>query len=106
MTNAGLLLFGTPKTPCPNLLLCPPSPCPRPQVDVDISSSSVAASVTNLVAGATKSLTIDLGVLVEGQAVGELPEQLLGTMRLEKVDLKTAAYLAESSGRVLRPGDM
>ena len=44
----------------------------------------MAASVTNLVAGATKSLTIDLGVLVEGQAVGELPEQLLGTMRLER----------------------
>lgn len=50
-------------------------------MDVDIGSSSVAASVTNLVCGATKSLTIDLGVLVEGQSPDQLPEQLLGTIR-------------------------
>lgn len=35
------------------------------QVDVDIGSSSVASSVTNLVCGATKSLVIDLGVIIE-----------------------------------------
>lgn len=48
---------------------------------MDIGSSSVAASITNLVCGATKTLTIDLGVLVEGQAPETLPEQLLGTVR-------------------------
>lgn len=48
---------------------------------MDIGSSSVAASVTNLVCGATKSLTIDLGVLLEGQTPDTLPEQLLGTIR-------------------------
>lgn len=51
------------------------------EIDVDIGSSSVAASVTNLVCGATKSLTIDLGVLLEGQTPETLPEQLLGTIR-------------------------
>lgn len=74
------------------------------EVDVDISSSSVAASVTNLVAGATKSLTVDLGVLIEGQTAHTLPEHLLGTIRLSAIDLKTAAYLDESTGRVLKPG--
>ncbi|EFN53068.1 hypothetical protein CHLNCDRAFT_137358 [Chlorella variabilis] len=76
------------------------------EVDVDISSSSVAASVTNLVAGATKSLTIDMGVLIEGQSGETLPEQLLGTMRLDKLDLKSAAYLDEGTGRVMRASDM
>ena len=51
------------------------------EVDVDISSSSVAASITNMVAGATKGLTVDLGVLIEGQVLEQLPEQLLGTVR-------------------------
>ena len=51
------------------------------EVDVDIGSSSVAASVTNLVAGATKSLAVDMGVLVEGKSSEQLPEQLIGTIR-------------------------
>ncbi|KAL4433733.1 hypothetical protein ABPG75_000174 [Micractinium tetrahymenae] len=76
------------------------------EVDVDISSSSVAASVTNLVAGATKSLTVDLGVLLEGQTPQTLPEQLLGTIRLNAIDLKSAAYLDEATGRVFKAGTM
>jgi hypothetical protein len=76
------------------------------EVDVDISSSSVAANITNLVAGATKSLTVDLGVLLEGQTSETLPEHLIGTIRLDHVDLKTAAYLDEATGRILKPGEM
>lgn len=76
------------------------------EVDVDISSSSVAASVTNLVAGATKSLTVDLGVLLEGQTPQTLPEQLLGTIRLNAIDLKSAAYLDEATGKVFKAGTM
>ena len=73
------------------------------EVDVDIGASSVAASITNLVCGATKTLAIDLGVLVEGQCGEHLPEQLMGTVRIDKMDLKTAAYFDESTGRVVRP---
>lgn len=50
-------------------------------MDVDIGASSVAASITNMVVGATKSLTLDMGVLLEGQTPATLPEQLLGTIR-------------------------
>jgi hypothetical protein len=71
------------------------------EVDVDIGASSVAASITNLVCGATKSLAVDLGVLVEGQTPEHLPEQLVGTVRLDKLDLKSACYFDESSGRLV-----
>jgi hypothetical protein len=73
------------------------------EADVDIGASSVAASITNLVCGATKSLALDMGVLVEGQTPQHLPEQLLGTIRLNSLDLKTAAYLDEATGTVVQP---
>jgi hypothetical protein len=72
------------------------------EVDVDIGSSSVAASITNLVCGATRSLTLDMGVLLEGREEEHLPEQLIGTIRLAKLDLRTAAYLDDASGRILK----
>ncbi|KAL4514332.1 hypothetical protein Ndes2526B_g03998 [Nannochloris sp. 'desiccata'] len=71
------------------------------EVDVDIGASSVAASITNLVCGATKSLAVDLGILLEGQIPQHLPEQLVGTVRLDKLDLKSACYFDESSGRLM-----
>lgn len=49
--------------------LVPDCSLPPGQVDVDIGSSSVASSVTSLVCGATKSLVIDLGVLLEVRLV-------------------------------------
>eukprot|EP00887_Chlorella_sp_A99_P003751 scaffold7.g3751.t1 len=86
------------------------------EVDVDIGSSSVASSVTNLVCGATKSLVIDMGILIEarrgaahascGQSADQLPEQLLGTLRLSNLDLGTAAYLDEATGRLCKPGEI
>lgn len=72
------------------------------EVDVDIGANSVAASITNLVCGATKSLAVDMGVLIEGQSDDTLPEQLIGTVRLDALDLKTASYFDESSGTVVR----
>lgn len=94
-------------------VLLPPSHFPRLprganyfEVDVDIGSSSVAASVTNLVAGATKSLAVDMAVLIEGKIAEQLPEQLIGTIRLDKLDLKTAAYLDEVTNRILKPGEL
>lgn len=73
------------------------------EADVDIGASSVAASITNLVCGATKSLTLDMGILLEGQDPRHLPEQLLGTIRLDQLDLKSAAYFDETLGKVIKP---
>lgn len=39
------------------------------EVDVDISSSYAASGVVNIVKGATKSMVIDFGVLIEGQVL-------------------------------------
>ena len=51
------------------------------EVDIDVGSSSVAATVVNLVQGATKSLVVDMGIVLEGHSPEELPESLLGTVR-------------------------
>lgn len=76
------------------------------EVDVDIGANSVAASITNLVCGATKSLAVDMGVLIEGQSSETLPEQLIGTVRLDALDLKTASYFDETSGTVVRKDEL
>ncbi len=36
--------------------------------------------MVNLVKGATKSMVIDFGVLIEGKAEDELPERLIGAL--------------------------
>ena len=51
------------------------------EVDIDVGSSSVAATVVGLVQGATKSLVVDMGIVLEGHTRDELPESLLGTVR-------------------------
>jgi hypothetical protein len=50
------------------------------EVDIDVGSSSVAATVVGLVQGATKSLVVDMGIVLEGHTPDELPESLLGTV--------------------------
>ena len=43
------------------------------------------------VGGATSSLTIDLAFLLEGREEDELPETVLGTVRLNHMQLTSAA---------------
>ena len=52
------------------------------EVDIDVGSSSVAAAVVGLVQGATRSLVVDIGIVLEGHTREELPEALLGTVRV------------------------
>ncbi|CAN1328141.1 Protein ENHANCED DISEASE RESISTANCE 2 [Linum perenne] len=63
------------------------------EIDVDIGSSSVARSVIGLVLGYVTSLVVDLAILVEGKEESELPEFILGTVRLNKLKLETAVPL-------------
>lgn len=58
------------------------------EVDVDIGSSRAANSVVGMVQGAAAGLVIELGVVLEGHSEEELPECLLGTVRLTNLDLK------------------
>eukprot|EP00210_Caulerpa_lentillifera_P002791 g2666.t1 len=63
------------------------------ELDIDISSSKTASAVIGIVQGATKKLTVDLAILIQGDNEEELPESLLGTVRLDHVDLETAEPL-------------
>ncbi|KAL7589942.1 hypothetical protein Lser_V15G37913 [Lactuca serriola] len=63
------------------------------EIDVDIGSSSVARSVIGIVLGYVTSLVVDLAILIEGREEKELPEYILGTVRLNKVKLDTAVPL-------------
>ena len=94
---------------------------------MDVGSSRSAAHVVSLVSGALKSLVIELGVVLEGRfwvracrlgwdplivltspitdpmiLQDELPEQMLATVRLEHLDLSTAAHLDAETGCITR----
>eukprot|EP00891_Asterochloris_glomerata_P006240 jgi/Astpho2/6240/fgenesh1_pg.00088_%23_51_t len=69
------------------------------EVDVDVGSSRAAASAVGLVRGATTSLCIDMAILLEGHSDEELPERLLGTVRFDRLDLTSAAYLEKDQQR-------
>ena len=57
------------------------------EADVDVSSSYVAQKVLGIVKGVAKSLVLDLAFLVEGKGADELPERILGAIRLHRPDL-------------------
>lgn len=63
------------------------------EIDVDIGSSSVARSVIGLVLGYVTSLVVDLAILIEAKEEEDLPEYILGTVRLNRVRLESAVQL-------------
>ena len=62
------------------------------EMDVDIGSNSVANSVTRFVMVYLKTLVIDLGFVVEGKTEEELPERLIGCIRVAHLDPDLAAH--------------
>ncbi|KAK7304773.1 hypothetical protein VNO77_42660 [Canavalia gladiata] len=63
------------------------------EIDVDIGSSSVARSVIGLVLGYVTSLVVDLAILIEAKEEAELPEYILGTVRLNRIKPESAVPL-------------
>ncbi|XP_052621676.1 protein ENHANCED DISEASE RESISTANCE 2 [Lactuca sativa] len=63
------------------------------EIDVDVGSSSVARSVVGIVLGYVTSIVVDLAILIEGKEQAELPEYILGTVRLNRVRLESAVPL-------------
>ncbi|GLI71097.1 hypothetical protein VaNZ11_016166 [Volvox africanus] len=76
------------------------------EIDIDISANNVASYVTGLVRGATRSLVIDMGFVLEGTTPWELPEALLGTLRLYHLDIRCAKLIDVSKEIPLRPANM
>ena len=60
------------------------------ELDFDIASSAMAANIVRLVSGATKTVVVDMAFLNEGHSEEELPEQLIGILRLKKLNLGMA----------------
>jgi len=60
------------------------------EIDVNIGSSAVARNVVGLVLGYVTSIVVDLAVLIEATTADELPEYILGTVRIDRMTLESA----------------
>ncbi|KAF0919831.1 hypothetical protein E2562_031688 [Oryza meyeriana var. granulata] len=60
------------------------------EIDVDIGSSSVARSIIGLVLGYVTGIVVDLAILIEAKEEKELPEYILGTVRLNRANPDSA----------------
>ncbi|CAK7356013.1 unnamed protein product [Dovyalis caffra] len=60
------------------------------EVDVDIGSSTVANGVLGLVIGVITTLVVDMAFLVQANATEELPERLIGAVRVSHIELSSA----------------
>lgn len=70
------------------------------EIDLDIVASSAARGILAVAQRYTKTLTLDLGFVVQGNRTDELPEQMLVGMRLHGLDPLTAPNLPEDFNSV------
>ncbi|KAK7283144.1 hypothetical protein RIF29_12461 [Crotalaria pallida] len=63
------------------------------EIDVDIGSSAIANAILHLALGYVTSVTIDMGFVVEAQAEEELPEKLIGAVRVCKMEMSSATVV-------------
>lgn len=66
------------------------------EIDVDIGSSAIANAILHLALGYVTAVTIDMGFLVEAQAEEELPEKLLGAVRVCQMEMSSATLVEAS----------
>lgn len=73
------------------------------EADLDIVSSSAARGILSVTRSYTQVLTIDLGFVVQGNSIDELPEQMLIGTRLHGVDPMTAPPYPLTSDMLMHP---
>ena len=66
------------------------------EIDVDIGSSAIANAILRLALGYVTTVTIDMGFVVEAQAEEELPEKLLGAVRVCQMEMSSATLIEAS----------
>ncbi|KAF8364861.1 hypothetical protein HHK36_033157 [Tetracentron sinense] len=66
------------------------------EIDVDIGSSAIANAILHLALGYVTAVTIDMGFLVEAQTEEELPEKLLGAVRIAQMKMSSATFVESS----------
>jgi hypothetical protein len=63
------------------------------EIDVDIGSSTVANAILHLALGYVTTVSVDMAFLIESQTDDELPEKLLGAVRIAQIEMEAASYL-------------
>ncbi|KAB1204765.1 Protein ENHANCED DISEASE RESISTANCE 2-like [Morella rubra] len=63
------------------------------EIDVDIGSSAIANAILHLALGYVTSVSIDMGFVVEAQAEDELPERLVGAVRVCQMEMSSATVV-------------
>lgn len=63
------------------------------EIDVDMGSSAIASAILHLALGYVTSVTVDMGFLVESQTDEELPERLIGAIRVCQMQMSSATVI-------------
>lgn len=69
------------------------------EIDADLGTSMVAGRIISMVKGTCKGLVVDMSFLLQGEDKTELPESLLGGIRMIRVDLDKITFLEENNKR-------
>ncbi|WOL15950.1 protein ENHANCED DISEASE RESISTANCE 2-like [Canna indica] len=70
------------------------------ELAVDVGSSTVARGVVSLIVGYLNSLVVEMAFLIQGETQEELPEHLLGTCRLNHLDVSKAVSLIRNDAKI------
>jgi len=63
------------------------------EIDVDIAYSGIASTVVHLALSSVTSVCVDMAFVVESQSDEELPERLVGAIRIQHIELSSALYV-------------
>uniref|UniRef100_A0A7N0V5M9 Protein ENHANCED DISEASE RESISTANCE 2 C-terminal domain-containing protein n=1 Tax=Kalanchoe fedtschenkoi TaxID=63787 RepID=A0A7N0V5M9_KALFE len=63
------------------------------ELDVDIGTSAIASAILHLALGYVTSVVIDMGFVVEAQSEEELPERLIGAVRVCQMEMSSATVV-------------
>lgn len=74
------------------------------EIDVDLGSSAIMAAAVRLALGYVTSLKVDIGFVVEAQTEDELPEKLIGAVRVCQMELSSAfVVVVDDAQKLLQP---
>ncbi|KAL4022163.1 hypothetical protein IC575_015888 [Cucumis melo] len=68
------------------------------EIDVDIGSSSLASAILRLTLHYVDSVTIDMGFVLEAVTEDELPERLIGAVRVSQIQMAAATEVESNAG--------
>jgi len=69
------------------------------EIDADLGTSAVAGKIIQLIKGTCKGLVVDLSFLFQGEDKTELPESLIGGVRMIRADLDKMTWRDENNAR-------